>query len=143
VLCNSLGFTFTFANNQYIFKHLNAIPKSPHGCDFSRVKPWYLEGHARFLRQTLLVGRHDSPEARALFNRACHNVAGKLRVDATRALGGVLDKVKSGVRQVFERIDLEAPQGKAGMSGPAAGDEADQRLEWFMKKVSPASHVGL
>jgi len=121
---------------QYVFSHLNEIPKSPHGCDFSRVKPWYLEGHARFLRQTLLFGRYDTPEARALFNHNCRNVAGKQRLDATRELNGVLDKVKEGVKQVFERIDLEAPQGRAGMSGQAAAEEADQRLEWFMKKVS-------
>ena len=42
---------------------------------------------------------------------------------------GVLGGVRSGVRQVFERID-------AGAHGPdGASDEIEQRLEWFTKKV--------
>jgi U3 small nucleolar RNA-associated protein 25 len=118
---------------QFVFNHLNEIPKSPHGCDFSRVKPWYLEGHAKYLRQTLLLGRHDLPEARALFNQNCHNVAGKLRVDGG-AITGVLDRVRPGVRQIFEFIDRDA---SADMSGTAAATEADTRLEWFTKKTLP------
>lgn len=117
---------------------MNEIPKSPHGCDFSRVKPWYLEGNAAHLRQTLLFSRYDMPESRAIA-RGCKNMAGKRRIDAAASgsLPGVLEKVRPGVRQVFERIDVDVPKGKGGMSGEAAAEEADARLEWFTKKTIP------
>jgi hypothetical protein len=30
-------------NWQFVFQNMNKIPNNPHGCDFSRVKPWYLD----------------------------------------------------------------------------------------------------
>ncbi|KAK8854697.1 hypothetical protein IAR55_003436 [Kwoniella newhampshirensis] len=119
---------------QFIFSNMNKIPKSPHGCDFSRVKPWYLESQAQYLRQTILLSRYDTPEGRALFHRQCHNLQGKVRLEKAD-LGGVLDRVKPGMRQVFERIDMEGPKG---MGGDAAVEEVDGRLEWFTKKTIPA-----
>ena len=38
-----------------VMKVLNLIPKSPRDTDFSRVRHWNLDGHARFKRQ---VGCH-------------------------------------------------------------------------------------
>ncbi|WVW85517.1 hypothetical protein I302_107555 [Kwoniella bestiolae CBS 10118] len=119
---------------QFIFNNMNKIPKSPHGCDFSRVKPWYLEQQAQYLRQTILLSRYDTPESRALFNRHCHNLQGKVRSERSD-YEGVLGRVRSGVRQVFERIDLE---GLKALSGEAAVEEVDTRLEWFTKKTIPA-----
>ena len=29
---------------QFVMERLNKIPEEDHGCDFSRVKPWYLDG---------------------------------------------------------------------------------------------------
>ncbi|WRT68504.1 uncharacterized protein IL334_005480 [Kwoniella shivajii] len=116
---------------QFIFNNMNKIPKSPHGCDFSRVKPWYLESQAQYLRQTILFSRYDTPESRALFNRHCHNLQGKIRLEKTD-YNGVLGRVRRGVRQVFERIDLE---GSEGLNG--AVEEVDTRLEWFTKKTIP------
>jgi U3 small nucleolar RNA-associated protein 25 len=29
---------------QVIFSHLNKLPKESHNTDFSRIKPWYLDG---------------------------------------------------------------------------------------------------
>jgi U3 small nucleolar RNA-associated protein 25 len=79
-----------------------------------------------------LISRYDSPEARALFHRHCHNLQGKIRLERTD-YAGLLGHVKSGVKQIFERIDLE---GSKGMGPDAAVEEVEKRLEWFTKKVS-------
>ncbi|KAK4687363.1 U3 small nucleolar RNA-associated protein 25, partial [Tremellales sp. Uapishka_1] len=118
----------------YVFSHLNKIPKSPHGCDFSRVKPWYLDSQAKYLRQTILLSRYDTPEARSLLHRSCHNLQGKIRLEIPN-YGGALARVKPGVKQVFERFDLE---GTRSMQGEAAVEEIEKRLEWFVKKTVPA-----
>lgn len=86
------------------------------------------------LRQTLLLSRYDMPECRALLHHMCHNAAGKRRSDAAATLRGVMERVRPGVKQVFERIDVDAK----GVSGEAAADESDTRLDWFIKKTIPS-----
>ncbi len=33
-----------FAPLQFVMSHLNQLPKESHDVDFSRIKPWYLDG---------------------------------------------------------------------------------------------------
>lgn len=113
---------------------MNKIPKSPHGCDFSRVKPWYLDQQAQYLRQTILMSRYDTPEARSLFHRQCFNLEGKIRLENS-SLPGLLSTIRPGIKQVFERVDLAAP-GPKGLSGDAAVDEVEQRFKHFITNVS-------
>ena len=101
---------------------LNKMPEEDHGCDFSRVKPWYLDGKAAHLRQSLLFSSLDAPEIRALFNRSCVNRAGKLR--AVRHLEGVLDRVPQGLKQIWNRFDTHDLH-----------DEDDKRFDFFTAKV--------
>ena len=54
-----------------LFELLNNLPKQPRDTDFSRVRPWYLEGDAKRLRQTALLSQHNSAELTALLSRQC------------------------------------------------------------------------
>ena len=126
-----ISYSLLLADNQFIFSHLNKMPKSPHGCDFSRVKNWYLDEQAKYLRQTILLSRFDTPETRSLFHKHCFNLEGKVRLEKND-YQGVLGYIKPGVKQVFERFDGDS---RKGMGGDAAIEEVDQRLEWFVKKV--------
>lgn len=110
---------------QFVMDLLNKMPEEDHGCDFSRVKPWYLDGKAAHLRQSLLFSSLDTPEIRALFNRSCSNRAGKLR--AIRHLEGVLDRVPQGLKQIWNRFDSHDLH-----------DEDDKRWEVFTTKVRSA-----
>lgn len=110
-------------------QNVNKIPNNPHGCDFSRVKPWYLENQsvleftqraiflltpmntwnrAKFLRQTLLISRYDTPEFRSLYNNLLFNVEGKLRLihEDFEGVQGGRGGVRKGVKQVFTRLDV-------------------------------------
>ncbi|BEI83327.1 hypothetical protein CcaverHIS002_0311950 [Cutaneotrichosporon cavernicola] len=105
---------------QFVFKHLSEVAAQSHNTDITRLKLWYAEEKAKYLRQTVLLSRYDMPETRGLFHHACHNVAGKVRVDAAAGLKGVLDRRKKAL-------------------GAEAGvEEVDKRLEWFTKKTIPA-----
>ena len=75
-----------------------------------------------------MLSRYDSPEARALFSQ-CVNLAGKLRTEVVN-YDGVMMRVREGVKQVFERVDMDLKGGE----GPI--EEVEKRLDFFMKKVS-------
>ncbi|KAF7979083.1 hypothetical protein HWV62_43589 [Athelia sp. TMB] len=68
-------------HTQFVLSHLNKLPKESHNTDFSRIKPWYLDGHSAYLRQSILLSAFEMPETRALFNTSLMNVAGKLRIE--------------------------------------------------------------
>jgi U3 small nucleolar RNA-associated protein 25 len=59
---------------------VNQVPKGQHGVDIMRVREWYLSGHAKQHRQTILLSSFATAEANALFNRTCVNHAGKARL---------------------------------------------------------------
>ena len=53
---------------EHIFRPFNLIPKDPHGCDFGRLRNWYLDTNAKYFRQTLERGGFVRPEMMKLFN---------------------------------------------------------------------------
>jgi len=103
---------------------LNHLPSKDHGTDIMRIRPWYLDGHAQFYRQTIIVGSYLNPDINGLFNHHCVNYEGKVKLVCEHK--GVLPKVLLQVRQIYERFDVGSPV-----------DVDDARLEYFAKKVFP------
>ncbi|KAF8512390.1 digestive organ expansion factor [Gautieria morchelliformis] len=101
---------------QFILGRLNQLPKDSHDADFSRIKPWYLDGHAAYLRQSILLSPYETPEMRSLFSRSLKNVAGKLRTE--RKWKPVA--VPEGVEQTLTKFHCISPKS-----------EADKRFEFF------------
>ncbi|KAJ6521901.1 digestive organ expansion factor [Mycena vulgaris] len=107
---------------KFVMSHINKLPKDSHNTDFSRIKPWYLDGHAEYLRQSILISALETPETRSLFNGNLKNVAGKLRVE--RRWSPI--QVPEGIDQNFTHFDCANPK-----------DEADKRFTYFTTQLLP------
>ncbi|CAH7683042.1 hypothetical protein PPACK8108_LOCUS16291 [Phakopsora pachyrhizi] len=115
---------------EFVFDQLNQIPKIPRDTDFSRVKPWYLDGLSSFLRQTILFSSTVSPEQNSLFRKSLKNLSGKSiifnRVNDPSSRFGILSKVRQGIEQSFMKFEYDSDDLKS---------EEDRRLEFFKEKV--------
>lgn len=107
-----------------VIEHMNKIPSKQHGTDVMRIRQWYLDGYARFYRQSIVLGFHSNPDINGFFNRYCNNFEGKVRLLCEYK--GILPKVVLQVRQVYERFEADS-----------IADVDDARLEYFSKKVFP------
>ena len=110
---------------EYVFEHLNLQPKEAHGCDFSRVRDWYLDGNATYLRQTILYSSYIFPSLNKLFTRHMLNIAGKMRYSNTD--DGAISDSDVPTRQTFSRLDVTS-----------AVTEPDDRFKYFTTSILPS-----
>ncbi|KAK1394265.1 Digestive organ expansion factor, predicted [Heracleum sosnowskyi] len=107
-----------------VIKKLNNKPSKKHGTEQIRIRPWYLDGHAQFYRQSIILGSHLSPEINALIDRHCLNYQGKVKLECNYK--GVLRKVSPQVRQIYEKFVANS-----------IGDVDGARFAYFTTKVFP------
>ncbi|KAJ1679957.1 rRNA-binding ribosome biosynthesis protein utp25 [Spiromyces aspiralis] len=138
---------------KHLFKHLNHIPKSARDADFSRIRPWYLDGSMKYYRQTLFFSDFITPELQSLFNNsvaaatttdsdnptrrhkqqqreempasAFLNYAGKLRI--RKLYPGVIADVIPQSQQTFTRLKV-----KNHLTAE------DERFDYFVQNILPA-----
>lgn len=113
----------------YVFSQLNLLPKDSHGCDFSRVRHWYLDGQAQYLCQTIVFSDFLTPEINALANAHLFNIAGRVKYvptypGAMLSVSSVLPV--SNVAQTFLRIPSTNPLA-----------DADTRFKYFTTTILP------
>ncbi|KAI0049972.1 DUF1253-domain-containing protein [Auriscalpium vulgare] len=108
---------------QYVMSQMNELPKEAHDTDFSRIKPWYLEKYAAYLRQSILLTAYETPETRSLFNTSLKNVAGKLSTKRQWPPVQVPDELE----QNFIQLDCTSLK-----------DEPDKRFAHFTTQILPA-----
>ncbi|XP_078671933.1 U3 small nucleolar RNA-associated protein 25 homolog [Branchiostoma floridae x Branchiostoma belcheri] len=110
---------------QHLMEHMHLQPKETHGTDFSRVRMWYLNGWAKYYRQTLIFSSIPSPEINAIFNKQCHNYAGKVQV-CNPPSRGTICQVALQLPQVFRRVECSS-----------FSQAADARFNFFVSQVLP------
>jgi U3 small nucleolar RNA-associated protein 25 len=109
---------------EFIFEHLNIQPKDAHGCDFSRVRNWYLDDQAKYFRQTVVFSAFNTPELAELLRAHCHNWAGKARLQ--HECPGVIQYLGVKTRQTFSRFETKS-----------VADDPDARFAYFTKAIVP------
>lgn len=109
---------------EYIFEHLNLQPKEAHGCDFSRVRNWYLDNNARFLRQTILISAFNFPSLNRLYTHHMLNVAGRVKYQKYHE--GMIIDLGIQVKQRFSRFETAS-----------AVADPDDRFSYFTTTVVP------
>ncbi|KAF4334337.1 u3 small nucleolar RNA-associated 25 [Fusarium beomiforme] len=110
---------------EFIFEHLNLQPKDAHGCDFSRVRNWYLEDWAKYFRQTIVLSAFNTPELSELLRLHCHNWAGKVRLQPEYP--GMLSQLGVKVKQTFSRFQSSS-----------IDKDPDARFEYFTSAIVPS-----
>ena len=110
---------------EYILDHLNLQPKEAHGCDFSRVRNWYLDGNAKYLRQTIVLSSFNTPELNQLYTRYMLNVSGKVKITPQSYDGEIL-QLGASIKQTFSRFDSAEPAA-----------DPDLRFKHFTTVVMP------
>lgn len=109
----------------YIFEHLNLQPKEAHGCDFSRVRTWYLDGNAKYLRQTILLSAFNFPTLNRLFTHQMLNIEGKVKYSQVEE-GAMID-LNISAKQTFSRFDFGTPIA-----------EPNNRFKYFTTAIVPS-----
>jgi U3 small nucleolar RNA-associated protein 25 len=110
---------------EFIFEHLNLQPKEAHGCDFSRVRSWYLDNNAKYFRQTIALTAFNTPELNTLFYNKSENWSGKVKIAADYP--GVLQKLGIKVKQTFSRLE-----------SPSFSTDPDTRFTYFTTAIIPS-----
>lgn len=110
---------------EFVFSHLNLQPKDAHGCDFSRVRHWYLDNNAKHLRQTIVFSGFVTPELNRLFNSSMLNVSGKAKY-MTSYKGAIMD-IGMSIKQTFSRFESTSPV-----------NEPDDRFKYFTSAIVPS-----
>lgn len=109
---------------EYIFEHLNLQPKEAHGCDFSRVRSWYLDDNSKHFRQTIALAAFNTPEINTLFFNQSRNWSGKVKIQDNYA--GALQELGLKVKQTFSRLD-----------SPSFASDPDSRFTYFSTAIVP------
>ncbi|KAF4628077.1 hypothetical protein G7Y89_g10068 [Cudoniella acicularis] len=110
---------------EYIFEHLNLQPKEAHGCDFSRVRSWYLDNNAKYFRQVIAFTAFNTPELNTLFYNQSNNWTGRVKINDTYL--GTIQELGLKVKQTFSRLD-----------SPSFSTDPDSRFAYFTSAIIPS-----
>jgi U3 small nucleolar RNA-associated protein 25 len=113
---------------EYLFSQLNLLPKESHGCDFSRVRHWYLDGEAHYFRQTIVMADFITPEMNSIYSNNMLNVAGKVKYAPV---------YEGAMIEVSASLPIRIPQLFIRFHAPTPTSDADVRFTHFTSTILP------
>ena len=112
---------------EYVFEHLNLPLTEARGCDFSRVRSWYLDGHAAHFRQTIVLSAYLTPKINTLYSKHMRNIAGRIKYTPDYTSGVIETLTQStSIKQTFNRFE-----------SPSHTTDPDARFKYFNTAVLP------
>lgn len=89
---------------------MNGLPTKTASVDFSRVRQYFLNGHARFYRQNIWLSSVLTPHLQHLFGQYCENKNGRIRLRPAEytPVTPYINHPRNTIRQIVYRIDLSA-----------------------------------
>ena len=112
----------------YIFSQMNLLPKESHGCDFSRARAFYLDGNAKYLRQTIILSAYLTPEINSLVSSQLHNTAGRVKY---------VPSYKGAMLDVANLLALQITQTFLRFDSPSPLNDGDSRFKHFTTTILP------
>ena len=109
---------------EYITEHIGLQPKKAHGCDFGRVRHWYLDGNAKYVRQTIAISAYNFVPLNQMFINKMLNFAGKHKYLSDTE--GIMTQSPIMPKQTFHRFRYSD-----------INNEPDARFDYFTQAVLP------
>ena len=108
---------------EYILKNINKLPQSDHEIDFSRVRPYFLEGNGNKHKQVIINSAFNEPLVQASFRDHAQSIAGIIKVKKDWNDGNIT-QVSSRVNQVFTLFKT-----------PSFSENEDARFQYFRDNI--------
>lgn len=110
-----------------VLKYINKVPKESHGADFSRIRMYAINDHARLLRQTMVFSEFLTPSINSLLGKS-QNISGKVWFrPIISAKTCIMNSVGLRIKQMFQRFDAASPH-----------DSVDARFRYFINSQLPS-----
>jgi U3 small nucleolar RNA-associated protein 25 len=90
------------------------------------VRSWYLDDHAKYIRQTIVLSAYVTPKINTLYNKHMRNVAGRLKYTSDYT-SGLIESLSYGIKQTFLRFE-----------SPSHLTDPDARFKYFSSTILPS-----
>jgi U3 small nucleolar RNA-associated protein 25 len=116
----------------WTLRHINVIPSSPAGIDFTRVWPFALDGCYPRVRQCILLAEGVQAALLTEVRKACSPMMGRCRLMAAKE-EGILSAVTVRSRVVFCALDIEV----SSLLATSALEGEKLRWQWIEQQLIP------
>ena len=107
----------------FVLRNLNMMLTQDRGTDFSRVRPYFLEGKALHYRQLLINTSFNDPCIQASFREFGRSLSNTIRIRRDPGEGSIVH-VLSNVKQVFQLVPVSS-----------LATEDDERFVYFVENI--------